>query len=134
MDNRFKSPVCPWDLNLVFSVLQKLPFEPLHHASLSLLTKKLIFLVAISSARRVSELAALLCKEPYMIIHDDRVVLRPHPTFLPKVVSEFHLNQDIVLSSFFSRSAVCGGRESTLSRCCKSGKDLSASYGSDKED
>lgn len=96
-----KAPLNPWDLNLVLAVLQKRPFEPISQIPLVLLTRKLIFLVAISSARRVSELAALSCKEPYLIIHKDRVVLRPHPSFLPKVVSDFHLNQDIVLPSFF---------------------------------
>ena len=92
-----KSPLCPLDLNLVLSVLQKKPVEPIRHIHLIILSKKLAFLIAISSARRVSELAALSCKEPYLICHKDKIVLRPHPTFLPKVVSAFHLNQDIVL-------------------------------------
>ena len=60
-------------------------------------------MVAMASARRVSELAALSCGEPYLILHKDRVVLRPHPSFLPKVVSSFHLNQDLILPSFFPR-------------------------------
>lgn len=85
------SLLCPWDLNLVLSVLQNQPFEPIHHIPLVLLIRT-FFLVAISLARRVSELAAFSCKEPYLIVHKDRVVLRPHPSFLPKVVSEFHLN------------------------------------------
>ena len=107
-----KIPLCPWDLNLVLSVLQKQPFEPLAHIPLVLLTRKVIFLVAITSARRVSELAALSCKEPYLIFHKDRVVLRPHPAFLPKVVSKFHLNQDLVLPSFFSEPS--SAREKSL--------------------
>lgn len=59
----------------------------------------MVFLVAITSARRVSELAALSCKSPYLIIHRDKVVLRQQPSFLPKVVLAFHLNEDIVLPS-----------------------------------
>ena len=47
------------------------------------------------------ESEALSCKEPYLVCHEDKIVLRPHPAFLPKVVSSFHLNQDIVLPSFF---------------------------------
>ncbi|CAJ0920217.1 unnamed protein product [Ranitomeya imitator] len=58
------------------------------------------FLVAITSIRRVSELAALSCRPPFLVIHQDKVVFRPPPYFLPKVVSTFHLNEDIVLPSF----------------------------------
>lgn len=54
--------------------------------------------IAITSARRVSELAALSCREPYLILHHDKVMLRPYPSFLPKVISGFHLNQDILFS------------------------------------
>lgn len=96
-----RAPLCPWDLNLVLSVLQRQPFEPKSNIPLLLLTRKLVFLVAVTSARRVSEFAAFSCKEPYLIIHKDKVVLRPHSTFLPKVVSGFHLNQDVSLPSFF---------------------------------
>ncbi|CAJ0946837.1 unnamed protein product, partial [Ranitomeya imitator] len=57
------------------------------------------FLVAITSIRRVSELAALSCRSPFLVLHQDKVVLRPVPSFLPKVVSAFHINEDIVLPS-----------------------------------
>ncbi|CAJ0928487.1 unnamed protein product [Ranitomeya imitator] len=57
------------------------------------------FLVAITSIRRVSELAALSCHSPFLVLHQDKVVLRPVPSFLPKVVSAFHINEDIVLPS-----------------------------------
>ena len=98
-----KAPLYPWDLNLVLSALQRQPFEPLSVIPLVLLTRKLVFLVAMASARRVSELAALSCKAPYLLLHKDRVVLRPLPSFLPKVVSNFHLNQDVILPSFFPK-------------------------------
>lgn len=57
--------------------------------------------MAITSAWRVSLLAALSCKSPYLVLHKDKAVLRPHPLFLPKVVSAFHLNEDIVLPYVF---------------------------------
>ncbi|CAJ0933078.1 unnamed protein product [Ranitomeya imitator] len=60
------------------------------------------FLVAITSIRGVSELAALSCRPPFLVIRQDKVVFRPPPSFLPKVVSTFHLNEDIVLPSFCS--------------------------------
>lgn len=53
--------------------------------------------MAITSADRVSELVALSCRIPYLVIHKDEGVLHPCPLFLPKVVSDFHLDEDIVL-------------------------------------
>ncbi|KAG6937283.1 hypothetical protein G0U57_010273 [Chelydra serpentina] len=98
-----KPPVPAWDLNLVLSRLTGPPFEPLASCSLLYLSWKVAFLVAITSARRVSELKALLCDPPYTIFHKDKVQLRPHPSFLPKVVSPFHMSQDIFLPVFFPK-------------------------------
>lgn len=42
----------PWDLNLVLSVLHKLPFENIWEIPLPTLSQKVAFLVAITSARR----------------------------------------------------------------------------------
>ncbi|KAJ1121780.1 hypothetical protein NDU88_000299 [Pleurodeles waltl] len=94
-------PSPPWELNIVLAKLMGPPFEPIHKASLQHLTWKTAFLVAITSARRVSEIQALSAKEPYTVFHDNRVVLRTHPSFLPKVVSVFHINQTITLPTFF---------------------------------
>ena len=60
-----------------------------------------MFLVAITSLRRVSELQALTTAEPYMQIHKDKVALRTNPHFLPKVATSFHVNQTIYLPAFF---------------------------------
>ncbi|XP_041431344.1 uncharacterized protein LOC121397804 [Xenopus laevis] len=96
---RWRAPTPPWDLTLVLNALQKPPFEPMHSISIKLLSLKVVFLVAIASARRVSELAALSCRPPLCVIHEDKVVLRTQPEFIPKVVSDYHINQDIVLPS-----------------------------------
>ncbi|KAM7182065.1 uncharacterized protein RBU57_000616 [Macrochelys suwanniensis] len=98
-----KTPVPAWDLNLVLSCLMGPPFEPLASCSLLYLSWKVAFLVAITSARQVSELRALMCNPPYTICHKDKVQLRPHPSFLPKVVSHFHVSQDIFLPVFFPK-------------------------------
>ncbi|CAJ0954493.1 unnamed protein product [Ranitomeya imitator] len=96
----YRMPLETWDLNLVLGVLQEPPFEPLQDVPLSVLSWKVAFLVAVTSIRRVSELAALSCRAPFLAFHQDKVVLRPSPAFLPKVVSSFHLNEDIILPSF----------------------------------
>ncbi|XP_042315264.1 uncharacterized protein LOC121926389 [Sceloporus undulatus] len=91
------SPSPAWSLELVLSKLTSKPFEPMATTDLRLLTWKTAFLVAITSARRAGELCALRADQPYIRFHRDKVVLRADITFLPKVVSAFHLNQDIIL-------------------------------------
>ena len=94
-----------WDLSVVLEALSIPPFFPFDSISLWDLSLKLSFLIAISSARRVSEIQALMAKEPYLVFLSDRVVLRPSDRFLPKVASAFHYNQDIVLHILRTRTA-----------------------------
>uniref|UniRef100_A0A803K2V7 Core-binding (CB) domain-containing protein n=1 Tax=Xenopus tropicalis TaxID=8364 RepID=A0A803K2V7_XENTR len=96
----FRHPIPPWDLNLVLKALLEPPFEPLESVELQFLTWKTVFLVAIASIRRVSELGALSCSPPFLIFQEDRAVLRTIPSFLPKVTSSFHINAEIILPSF----------------------------------
>lgn len=57
--------------------------------------------MAITSARRVSELAALRCLLPYLVFFPHSIHLCPNVRFLPKVVFDFHMLADIVLSDFY---------------------------------
>lgn len=98
----------PWDLSLVLNALTKSPFEPIDEISLKHLTLKTAFLVAITSARRVGELSALVHSHPYTQILEDRVILKTDPAFLPKVVSDFHRNQEVILPSFCTSPASAG--------------------------
>ena len=94
---------CPaWDLPVVLQAMTKEPFEPLNIASLKLLTLKTVFLVAVTTARRISELQALSVREPFCLIFSDRIVLKPDPSFLPKVASFKNRSQEIILPSFCS--------------------------------
>ena len=97
-----------WDLSIVLQGLTGAPFEPLQSASLKNLVLKTIFLVAITSARRISELQALAIKEPFLRVLPDRVVLQTDPAFLPKVASTFHRSQEIILPTFSSVPANAG--------------------------
>ncbi|CAJ0930814.1 unnamed protein product [Ranitomeya imitator] len=65
------------------------------------------FLVAVTSIRRVSELAALSCQVPFLNFNQDKVVLRTYLSFLPKHVSSFHHNQEIVLPSLCPAPVHC---------------------------
>ena len=53
------SRVRPWDLSRFLSFLWGSPFEPLSSCSLWDLSRKVLFLVALATARRVGELQAL---------------------------------------------------------------------------
>lgn len=59
-----------WDLHLVLEMLQKSPFEPLSKANLKCLTYKTIFLVAITTFRRVGDLQALRIGDGTMTVQD----------------------------------------------------------------
>ena len=64
-----------WNLSLVLHQLTKAPFEPLKEASLKHLTFKTVFLLALGSGKRRSEIHAWLHK---------KVSLYPSPSFLSK--------------------------------------------------
>ena len=66
-----------------------------------LLSLKTTFLVVITLVKRASELAALRSDPPYLQMHLDKVTLHSDVSFLPKVVSDFHLNQPIILPTLF---------------------------------
>ena len=75
-----------WDLSCVLSSLCSEPYEPLHHASRFYLTLKTVFLLALATARRVSEIHALSMDSGYLRFNqsDGSVFLRTQPGFLAK--------------------------------------------------
>ncbi len=77
--------VCPdWDLASVLNCLMGPPFEPLDKAPLKLLTWKCIFLLALASGSRRSELHALEFSSISWSRNKEKVFLRPIPSFLAK--------------------------------------------------
>ena len=73
-----------WNLSLVLHQLTKAPFEPLRKASLKHLTFKTVFLLALGSGKRRSEIHAWLFKN---IRHQEnwtQVSLFPSPSFISK--------------------------------------------------
>ena len=75
-----------WDLSCVLSSLCGEPFEPLHRASRFYLTLKTVFLLAMATARRVSEIHALSIDPGHLRFNqsDGSVSLRTEPGFLAK--------------------------------------------------
>ena len=92
-----RSLVPPWSLELVLAALKKAPYEPLRLADNKHLTWKVSFLVAITSARRASEIHALRVDSPYLAFSSTTVTLFTDLGFLPKVPSQFHASTPIEL-------------------------------------
>ena len=97
------SPTPQWLLHTVLRRLSPTSSEPLATATERLLTFKVLFLVAITSAKRASELAALPVDLPFLQFHPDKVTLYPDVSFLPKVSTNFHVLQRIILPTFFPK-------------------------------
>ena len=115
--HRSSRPASPtWDLGRVLSALEQGPFEPLESVSLQWMSLKVAFLLAITSAKRVGDLQALPVHKSRCRLPDNMgVVLRQYPVFLPKVFTDFHLNQSMELHSLRpSQEAGKGQEESTL--------------------
>ena len=73
-----------WNLSLVLHQLTKAPFEPLKEASLKHLTFKTVFLLALVSGKRRSEIHAWLYKNIRHQSDWSKVSLYPSPSFLSK--------------------------------------------------
>ena len=75
-----------WDLACVLLALSKTPFEPLSEASLVHLTWKTVFLIAMASSKRRSELHAFSTEEGLLRFNksDGSVSLGYQLGFLPK--------------------------------------------------
>ena len=73
-----------WSLSLVLHQLTKPPFEPLRKASLKHLTFKTVFLLALGSGKRRSEIHAWLNKNIRHQADWSKVSLYPSPSFLAK--------------------------------------------------
>ncbi|CAC5426474.1 unnamed protein product [Mytilus coruscus] len=67
-----------WDLHKILDMLQKSPFEPLREAEIKFVTYKVIFLTAITTFRRCSDLQALRIGEGFVNVQSRGITfLRP---------------------------------------------------------
>ena len=70
-----KKSLPEWDLHIVLNMLENSPFEPLEQISLKKLTFKTVFLTAITTFRRCSDLQALRIDEHLMRIQNKELHL-----------------------------------------------------------
>ena len=79
-----KRGIPSWNLSLVLHQLTQAPFEPLKEASLKHLTFKTVFLLALASGKRRSEIHAWVFKNIRHQADWLKVSLYPSPSFLSK--------------------------------------------------
>lgn len=82
--NSVRNIVPRWDLMLVLEALNSAPFEPLAQASLSNTTYKAVFLLALASGRRRSEIHAVAFDSIQYSDVDGSLILYPQIGFLAK--------------------------------------------------
>lgn len=77
-----------WDLTVVLGALCRPPFEPLESVDLKTLSLKTVLLVALTTAKRVSDIGALSVAPECMKFRSDggKVLLKPNVKFLPKTL------------------------------------------------
>ncbi|CAJ0949011.1 unnamed protein product, partial [Ranitomeya imitator] len=110
---RISKPVTQGDLGLVLKQLTKPPFEHLISVELKFLTLKTVLLLALTSAKRVSELQAMSAREPYTVFTQDRV--NSTSSFRPKFTSSENLNQMMYLPAYVPEATSSQGEDlSTL--------------------
>jgi hypothetical protein len=90
-----------WELCIVLKGLRSEQFEPLDQVNFRNLTYKTVFLVALASAARVSEISALSAEEGFVRFKPDksRVTLRPQVGFVAKNQQPTDPPRDMVIQS-----------------------------------
>ena len=102
--------VSSWDLFQTLDTLLRAPFEPMGSASLFHLSIKVVFLMAIATARRHSELHSLTVVDGHIRWEPGGVRLIPRAGFLTKNQSSDFSPPDIV-------QAACWKSANTFSEC-----------------
>jgi len=87
-----------WSLELVLEALEKLPFEPMEKADLKFITLKTVFLVAITTFRRCSDLQSLRIDEGSMKVQNKGITFVRHG--LAKQDRQNHFREKLFVPSF----------------------------------
>jgi len=95
-----KSLLPNWSLPLVLNSLIKDPFEPMQSADIKFVTLKAVFLVAVASGRRVSEIHALSVDSSHLRWERSGVRMLTNPKFMAKNESLKNPGKDIFLAKF----------------------------------
>ncbi|XP_047663485.1 uncharacterized protein LOC113652359 [Tachysurus fulvidraco] len=91
-----------WDLPIVLEALSRHPFEPMEAVSLKYLSLKMALLLALVTAKRVSDLHALSVSQSCLQFAPGltKVTFRPNPAFVPKVLESTYRCPSTELAAF----------------------------------
>ena len=89
-----------WSLPLVLDSLFQEPYEPMEGAQLKFLAHKTVFLVAVSTARRSSELGALSVGKSRFFVKPQGIEVGYVPGFIPKNARMNYAGKTIVIPKF----------------------------------
>nr|XP_055041679.1 uncharacterized protein LOC129429181 [Misgurnus anguillicaudatus] len=97
-----KQMVPLWDLPIVLEALSQHPFEPIEAVSLKYLSLKTALLLALVTAKRVSDLHALSVSPSCLQFAPGltKVSFRPNPAFVPKVMESAYRCPATELAAF----------------------------------
>ena len=116
-----------WNLSLVLQALLKPPFEPISKCELKFLTLKTVFLVALASGRRRSELHALCFDSHHFRQNQDQsmVTLYPDINFVAKTQALDAVAEPIKLKAFTSVGELTStGCYALCAPCCSTVRPL----------
>ncbi len=108
-----------WDLSIVLEALSQHPFEPLEGIGLKFLTLKTVLLIALVTAKRVSDLHALSVSPSCLQFAPGltKVSFRPNPAFVPKVVDSAYRCLSTELEAFHPPPFSSPGEQRLNSLC-----------------
>lgn len=87
-----------WDLDIVLEALQKAPFEPLSNSDMKSVTYKAVFLVAVTTYRRCSDIQSLRIDHESMKVQEKGITFIRHG--LSKQDRQNHFGMKIFVPSF----------------------------------
>jgi len=93
--------VPPWILGFVLTALCEAPHGPLRQASPAVLSGEVVFLLAIPSASRMSELHVSARSHPWFGFNPLLAVLTPPSAFRPTTVTAAALDSCAELQAFY---------------------------------
>lgn len=96
-------PLVPlWELSVVLDALSHHPFEPMEVAEIKFVSLKTALLLALTTAKRVSDLQALSIRPSCLQMAPGlaKVCLRPNPAFVPKVMESAYRCSTVELLAF----------------------------------
>ena len=91
-----------WDPAVVVTALEGPPFEPLSTADMKWVSGKVVTLLLLTTAARVSEVKAITTRVDFSV-NDEQVIIYPDPKFRPKTMDEVYSRAPMAIKVFYPK-------------------------------